>query len=142
MAAAPAPLVVTRDLLTGTEWGATSVRELFHLAADIKGRPDRYRGALGGKFLALIFEKPSLRTRVTFEVAIQSMGGAAVFLDHTQTRLGPRESIPDVARNLERWVQGIVPPTFEQAALQELAPNATIPPLQPLSDHYHPSHQP
>jgi len=138
MTAAPAPLVVTRDLLTGTEWGATSVRELFHLAADIKGRPDRYRGALGGKFLALIFEKPSLRTRVTFEVAIQSMGGAAVFLDHTQTRLGARESIPDVARNLERWVQGIVARTFEQAALEELAANASIPVVNALSDRYHP----
>src|SRR5260370_42162887 len=138
MTAAPAPLVVTRDLLTGTEWGATSVRALFHLAADIKGRPDRYRGALGGKFLALIFEKPSLRTRVTFEVAIQSMGGAAVFLDHTQTRLGARESIPDVARNLERWVQGIVARTFEQAALEELAANASIPVVNALSDRYHP----
>jgi len=114
------------------------VRELFHLAADIKGRPDRYRGALGGKFLALIFEKPSLRTRVTFEVGIQSMGGAAVFLDHTQMRLGARESIPDVARNLERWVQGIVARTFEQAALEELAANASIPVVNALSDRYHP----
>ncbi len=138
MTAAAAPLVMTRDLLTGAEWGASSVRELFQLAADIKARPDRYRGALGGKFLALIFEKPSLRTRVTFEVGIQSMGGAAVFLDHTQSRLGAREPIPDVARNLERWVQGIVARTFEQAALEELAANASIPVINALSDRYHP----
>ena len=138
MTAAAAPLVATRDLLTGTEWGATSVRALFHLAADIKACPDRYRGALGGKFLALIFEKPSLRTRVTFEVGIQSMGGAAVYLDHTQSRLGARESIPDVARNLERWVQGIVARTFEQSALEELAAHTSIPVINALTDRYHP----
>ncbi len=138
MTAAAAPLVVTRDLLTGTEWGAAMVRELFHLAADIKARPEGYRGALGGKFLALIFEKPSLRTRVTFEVGIQSMGGAGVFLDHTQTRLGAREPVADVARNLERWVQGIVARTFEQSALEELAENASIPVINALSNRYHP----
>ena len=66
----------------------------FHLAADVKAHPDRYRGALAGRFLALIFEKPSLRTRVTFEVGIASLGGSSVFLDHTVTHLGERESIP------------------------------------------------
>lgn len=138
MNALAAPLVLTHDLLTGAEWGAASVRELFHLAADIKARPDRYRGALGGRFLALIFEKPSLRTRVTFEVGIQSMGGSAVFLDHTQSRLGERESIPDVARNLERWVQGIVARTYAQTALEELAAHTGVPVINALSDRYHP----
>ncbi len=131
-------LLLTRDLLTGTEWSAALVRELYHLAAAIKARPDRYRSALGGRFLALIFEKPSLRTRVTFEVGIQSMGGAAVFLDHTATRLGQRESIKDVARNLERWVQGIVARTFEQRAVEELAEHAAIPIINALSDRFHP----
>jgi len=136
-ALAPA-LTVTRDLLTGTEWSPAVVRELNHLAADIKARPDRYRGALGGRFLALIFEKPSLRTRVTFEVGIQSMGGGAVFLDHTGTRLGARESIGDVARNLERWVHGIVVRTYEQRVLDELAAHAAIPVINALSDRFHP----
>jgi ornithine carbamoyltransferase len=136
-ALAPA-LTLTRDLLTGTEWSPAMVRELFHLAADIKMRPERYRGALGGRFLALIFEKPSLRTRVTFEVGIGSLGGAAVFLDHTGTRLGQRESIRDVARNLERWVQAIVARTFEQHALEELAEHAAIPVINALSDRFHP----
>jgi ornithine carbamoyltransferase len=131
-------LLLTRDLLTGTEWSAALVRELYHLAAGIKARPDRYRSALGGRFLALIFEKPSLRTRVTFEVGIQSMGGAAVFLDYTGTRLGQRESIKDVARNLERWVQGIVARTFEQRAVEELAEHAAIPVINALSDRFHP----
>ena len=131
-------LLLTRDLLTGTEWSAALVRELYHLAAAIKAQPDRYRSALGGRFLALIFEKPSLRTRVTFEVGIQSMGAAAVFLDHTGTRLGQRESIKDVARNLERWVQGIVARTFEQRAVEELAEHAAIPVINALSDRFHP----
>jgi ornithine carbamoyltransferase len=128
----------TRDLLTGTEWNAAQVRELYHLAGDIKSRPDRYRGALGGRFLALIFEKPSLRTRVTFEVGIQSLGGSSVFLDHTSHRLGERESIKDVARNLERWVQGIVARTFEQRAIDELAESAAVPVINALSDKFHP----
>ena len=137
-ALAAATLTLTRDLLTGAEWSPALVRELYHLAADIKSRPDRYRGALGGRFFALIFEKPSLRTRVTFEVGIQSMGGSAVFLDHTGTRLGERESVKDVARNLERWVQGIVARTFEQSAVEELAEHASIPVINALSDRYHP----
>lgn len=127
-----------RDLLTGSEWNSARIRELYHLAADIKARPERYRGALSGRFLALIFEKPSLRTRVTFEVGISSMGGAAVFLDHTQSRLGERESVPDVAKNLDRWVHGIVARVFEKRVLSDLADNASIPVINALSDRFHP----
>ena len=129
----PYRIALATDLLTGAEWGSARVRELFHLAADIKARPAHYRGALGGRFLALILEKPSLRTRVTFEVGIQSMGGAAVFLDHTASRLGERESIPDVARNLSRWVQGIVARVYEQHELEQLAEYANIPVINALS---------
>jgi ornithine carbamoyltransferase len=131
-------LTLTNDLLTGMEWGPAQVRELFHLAADIKARPDRYRAALAGRFLALIFEKPSLRTRVTFEVGIASLGGASVFLDHTAVRLGQRESIRDVAKNLERWVQGIVARTFSQESLEQLAEHGRIPVVNALSDRFHP----
>ncbi|HEV2420353.1 MAG TPA: ornithine carbamoyltransferase [Candidatus Acidoferrales bacterium] len=129
---------LTNDLLSGSEWGAEQIRELYHLAADIKARPERYRSALAGRFLALIFEKPSLRTRVTFEVGISSMGGGAAFLDHTQSRLGERESVRDVARNLERWVHGIVARVFEHQLLEELAENASIPVINALSDRSHP----
>ncbi len=138
MNAAVAPLTFSNDLLTGMEWNPAQVRELLHLAADVKAHPDRYRGALAGRFLALIFEKPSLRTRVTFEVGISSLGGASVFLDHTATKLGQRESIPDVAKNLERWVQGIVARTFTQESIDALAENASIPVINALSDRYHP----
>jgi ornithine carbamoyltransferase len=138
MNAVATTLTLTNDLLTGMEWGPAQVRELFHLAADVKARPDRYRAALAGRFLALIFEKPSLRTRVTFEVGIASLGGASVFLDHTAVRLGQRESIRDVAKNLERWVQGIVARTFSQESLDQLAMHGRIPTINALSDRFHP----
>jgi ornithine carbamoyltransferase len=133
-----APILFFNDLLTGAEWSPAQTRDLLHLTADIKAHPARYAGTLRGKFLALIFEKPSLRTRVTFEVGIQSMGGSVVFLDHTQARLGERESIADVARNLERWVQGIVARVYEQRVLEEMAANASIPVINALSDKFHP----
>jgi ornithine carbamoyltransferase len=133
-----APILLTHDLLTGAEWNPPQTRELLHLASDIKTHPGRYASILRGKFIALIFEKPSLRTRVTFEVGIQSMGGSVIFLDHTQARLGERECISDVARNLERWVHGIVARVYEQRVLEELATNTEIPVVNALSDKYHP----
>jgi len=132
------PVAVTKDLLTGAEWRPADARDLLERTADIKARPAKYASTLRGKHIALIFEKPSLRTRVTFEVGIQSMGGFVVFLDHTQARLGERESIPDVARNLERWVQGIVARVYEQRVLDEMAENIAIPVINALSDKFHP----
>jgi ornithine carbamoyltransferase len=135
-----APISLSNDLLTGAEWSPAHTRELLQLSADVKARPVRYASTLSGKFIALIFEKPSLRTRVTFEVGIQSMGGSVVFLDHTQASasLGARESIADVARNLERWVQGIVARVYHQRVLEEMAANANIPVINALSDKFHP----
>jgi ornithine carbamoyltransferase len=131
-------LSLASDLLTGTEWNAAQVRDLFRLAVDAKAHPERYNTALAGRFLAMIFEKPSLRTRVTFEVGIKSLGGGAIFLDHGDSHLGERESIPDVARGLSRWVQGIVARVFSQEALESLAAHATVPVINALSDTYHP----
>src|SRR6201998_3472446 len=132
------PVAVTKDLLTGAEWGPAETRDLLQRTAEIKARPSRYASVLRNKHIALIFEKPSLRTRVTFEVGIQSMGGFVVFLDHTQARLGERESIPDVARNLQCWVQGIVARVYEQRVLEEMAQNISIPVINALSDKFHP----
>ena len=137
-ATATSPAVQTNDLLTGMEWSPAQTREILHLAADVKARPDRYRGALAGRFLALIFEKPSLRTRVSFEVGIAALGGSSVFLDHTVTHLGERESIPDVAKSLSRWVNGIVARVFKQDSLSQLAENSQVPVINALSDLYHP----
>src|SRR5215472_6989957 len=135
-----APISLSTDLLTGAEWSPSHTRELLQLSADLKARPGRYASTLAGKFIALIFEKPSLRTRVTFEVGIQSMGGKVVFLDHTQAQasLGARESIADVARNLDRWVQGIVARVYSQRVLEEMAAHASIPVINALSDKFHP----
>src|SRR6202008_35899 len=132
------PISIAKDLLTGAEWGPAETRELLERTSDIKARPSRYASVLRNKHIALIFEKPSLRTRVTFEVGIQSMGGFVVFLDHTQARLGERESIADVARNLERWVQGIVARVYEQRVLDEMAATTEIPIINALSDRFHP----
>ena len=134
----PVPAAVTADLLTGSEWGTARLRELYRLAAEVKVHPEQYRTALAGRFVALIMEKASLRTRVTFEVGMGSLGGTAIFLDHTQSPLGKRESVPDVARNLSRWVQGIVARVHEQRKLELLAQYASVPVINALSDRYHP----
>ena len=139
MTASPAVAVsIAKDLLTGAEWTPADTRDLLQRTAEIKAKPSRFASVLRNKHIALIFEKPSLRTRVTFEVGIQSMGGFVVFLDHTQARLGERESIPDVARNLERWVQGIVARVYEQRVLEEMAATISIPVINALSDKFHP----
>src|SRR5437879_9024883 len=126
-------VALSPHLLTGTEWNAARVQDLLQLSADVKARPDHYASALAGRFLALILEKPSLRTRVTFEVGMRSLGGTAIFLDQTLSRLGERESIPDVARNLSCWVHGIVARVFEQRELEQLAEFASAPVITPLS---------
>jgi ornithine carbamoyltransferase len=131
-------LTLTNDLLTGMEWSPAQTRELFQLAAEVKAHPDRHRSALAGRVFALIFEKPSLRTRVTFEVGIASLGGSSIFLDHTANHLGDREPIADVARCLERWVHGIVARVFAQESLDQLAAHAHVPVINALSDRFHP----
>ncbi len=111
---------------------------IYDTAADLKKNPLAYVRALEGKTLALIFEKPSLRTRVTFDVGMTSMGGNVIFLDHTVTKLGERESIRDVAKNLERWIHGIVARTYKNRSVLELADHASIPVINGLTDMLHP----
>jgi ornithine carbamoyltransferase len=132
------PLALKNDLLTGMEWNPSQLRDFFHLAGQIKARPEQYRGVLSGRSLALIFEKPSLRTRVTFEVGVTSLGGTPIFLDHTLTHLGERECVRDIAKNLERWVHGIIARVFAQESLEEFAKNANVPVINALSDRFHP----
>jgi len=93
---------------------------------------------LQGQTLAMIFEKPSLRTRVTFEAGMTQLGGHAIYLAPADIGLGTRESVPDVARNLSRWVQVILARTFAHATVQELAAHATVPVINALSDREHP----
>ena len=101
-----------KDLLTLHDLSPREFSGILDLADQIKAHPDRFRGSLAGKTLAMVFEKPSLRTRVTFETGMTQMGGHAIYLAPADIQLGARESIPDVARNLERWVDVIMARTF------------------------------
>ena len=125
---------LTRDLDLTTD----EITALAALAAQVKRSPRRYVHKLAGRYLALLFEKPSLRTRVTFELAIKQLGGDAVFNEFNGRGIGDREPIKDVARNLERWVHGIAARTYEQKTIEELARWASIPVINALSDLYHP----
>jgi len=130
--------ISVHDLIADQDLTLSDVRMIFDLAGHVKASPAAYAQALAGKQLAMIFEKPSLRTRVTFEVGMTSMGGFAIYLDHSKPRLGERESIKDVARNLDRWVDGIVARTYSHQSVVELAANASIPVVNALTDLLHP----
>lgn len=127
-----------RDLLTLSTLSPRALRELFDRAAEIKRSPGAFRSALDGRSIALLFEKPSLRTKMSFEVGIAMLGGHPVFMDHATQRLGARESVRDYAKNLERWVQCIVARVYAQTALEEMADAAACPVINALSDRYHP----
>lgn len=126
------------DLVDDRDLTLSDVKLIYELAKRVKASPGSFSQALKGKQLAMIFEKPSLRTRVTFEVGMTSMGGFAIYLDHSKPRLGERESIKDVARNLDRWVNGIVARTYSHHAVVELAENSSIPVMNALTDFLHP----
>jgi len=138
MAVASVATTPPRDLITGAEVTPAQLHSLLQLAAEVKAHPERFRGALSRKFLALLFEKPSLRTRVSFEIGMQSLGGGSVFLDYSAARMSERETVKDLARNLERWVHVIAARTYLQSTIEELAANAAIPVINGLSDRYHP----
>jgi len=127
--------IAAADFASDLDLTGQELRALLILAADIKQSPKDYRRALDGKSAALLFEKPSLRTRLTFELAVQQMGGSVVTVDGP---IGQREPLRDVARNLARWVDVIVARTFAQSTVDELAEWANIPVVNALSDLYHP----
>lgn len=129
-----------RHLLSIGDLNRVEIERLFHRASDLKASLKRGQGAtpLAGRSLALVFEKPSLRTRVTFQVAMTQLGGQALYLAAQEIQLGVRESVPDVARNLGRWVDAIVARTYAHATVEELAAWAGIPVINALSDREHP----
>jgi ornithine carbamoyltransferase len=127
----PAPQRFLSDL----DFSSASLRRLLDLAARVKNTPARYVQSLAGRYLALLFEKPSLRTRLTFELAIKQLGGDAV---NYAGPVGGREPVKDVARNLDRWTQGIVARVFSHATIEEIAAWAAVPVINALSDLYHP----
>src|ERR1039458_8944352 len=114
-------LVSTRDL------GPQGVQAVLHLAELMKSRPSVFQRSMAGKQMVMFFEKPSLRTRLTFEAGMTSLGGTAMFVDQSQSRLDARETLSDIAHNLERWVDVIVLRTFAQETIEGMARFASVP---------------
>jgi ornithine carbamoyltransferase len=126
------------DFLSIRDFSSTQIQRLLDLAIRIKHNPQSYSRRLAGKTLALILEKPSLRTRVTFDVAIHQLGGFSLYLSPAEIKLGQRESLYDVAKNLERMVQGIMIRTFAHENVVRMAEYASIPIINGLTDYSHP----
>ncbi len=129
---------MTKDFLAISDLSVYEFHKILDLAAEIKAKPKRFRKALEGKILAMIFEKPSLRTRMTFEVGMLEIGGEAVYLSPMDIQLGKRETASDIGKNLERWVQGIMIRTFAHSIAVEMAQAVRIPVINALTDLLHP----
>lgn len=129
-----------KDFISLADWSADELRALLARAAELKRllKQGKRPQTLEGRSLAMFFEKPSLRTHVTFEAGISQLGGHAILLRPEQVGIGTRESPADVARNLSRWVDGIVARTFSHALVEELGRAASIPVINGLTDLLHP----
>ncbi|MEK6373802.1 MAG: ornithine carbamoyltransferase [Acidobacteriota bacterium] len=127
-----------KDFIEIHDYSADEVREIFEIARDMKSDPKKYRGALEGQTLAMIFEKSSTRTRVSFEVGMYQLGGHALFLSARDMQLGRGEPIVDTARVLSRYVDGIMARTFAHKTVTDLAEYATVPVINGLTDLSHP----
>lgn len=125
-----------KDLLSVADLSRDDIRMLISTAVDMK--TEGWTSLLSGKMLVLLFEKPSLRTRVSFEVAMRQLGGQVIYLSPAEVGLGKRESVPDVARVLGRYVDAIVARTFSHQTLESLAEYAGVPVINALSDLEHP----
>jgi ornithine carbamoyltransferase len=126
------------DLLSIQELTTDEIEGILELTTMVKSRPKEFSRALDGKQIVLMFEKPSLRTRLTFEAGIRSLGGSSLFVDQRGEPIGKREKLSDVAHNLERWMDGIILRTFEHSTVTEMAKHAAIPVINGLSDLEHP----
>ncbi len=127
-----------RDYLSVDDLSPEELALLLDLSAEVKAKPEDHATALAGRQVALIFEKPSTRTRVSFEVAVASTGGHPIPLSSSELQLGRGETIEDTGRVLSRYVDAIVLRTFEQERLELLARAATVPVVNALSDFEHP----
>lgn len=126
------------DFLTIADLSPSHIAGLVKSAAAMKAKPAAFAKVLAGKSIVCIFEKPSLRTRVTFEAGIWRMGGQPIIYDTKEQRIGVRESVRDVAKNLDRMVHAIVARVFAQSTLTGLAEHANVPIINALSDDHHP----
>jgi ornithine carbamoyltransferase len=127
-----------RDFLSIADWTTEALSGLLDLSRKIKEYPANYRRALDGKAIAMIFEKQSLRTHVTFDVGIFQLGAHAIYLTQGDISLGKRESVYDTAKNLERWVDGAVIRTFAHKTCTDMAKYMRSPVINALTDYEHP----
>jgi ornithine carbamoyltransferase len=127
-----------KDFIAIKDFSPAEIRYLLQLGRQVKAHPGAFSSTLKRQTLALIFEKPSLRTRVTFDVGIQQLGGFSIYLSPAEINLGKRESVYDVAKNLERMVQGIMVRTFAHEVVEQLSKYAKIPVINGLTDYNHP----
>ena len=127
-----------QDLLSFKDWTAEQLTELLCLAKTIKKNPAGYRTALDGLSIVALFEKPSLRTRVSFDIGINKLGGHLVYLDSQSNKLAGREDVKDMGANLACWADAIVARVFAHSTLEELAESANVPVINALCDLYHP----
>jgi ornithine carbamoyltransferase len=127
-----------RDLISLLDFSTENLQRILEVAAEVKGNPSHFAGALAGRTLFMYFEKPSLRTRVTFEAGMTQLGGHAIYFTAADGKIGVRESVEDVANNLERWVDCAMCRTFSHEMLLELARFSEIPIINGLTDHLHP----
>lgn len=126
------------DFLTIHDISVYEFSEILDIAEKVKAKPQTFQNKLTHKILAMIFEKPSLRTRMTFEVGMLQLGGEAIYLGPSDIQMGSRESTFDVGKNLERWVDGIMIRTFGHAIAVDLAEASRIPVINALTDLLHP----
>ncbi len=127
-----------KDFISLASWSADDLNGILNLAISVKANPKKYSRKLEGQALAMIFEKPSLRTRVSFDVGIHQLGGFSIYLTQAEINLGKREAVRDVAKNLERMVHGIMIRTFSHQTVEEMAEEACIPVINGLTDFSHP----
>jgi ornithine carbamoyltransferase len=127
-----------KDFLSIHDLSLYEFSQILDLATEIKKRPQKYRKALEGKILAMIFQKPSLRTRMTFEAGMLQLGGEAIYLAPSDIQMGSREGAYDIGKNLERWVDGIMIRTFGHQIAEDLAESTRIPVINALTDLSHP----
>ncbi len=130
--------MLKKDLISITELSREDIKLIFDWTVKIKRSKNGGKGLLSGKSLGLIFEKPSSRTRISFEVAMYQLGGQAIYLGEEQIQLGKRESVADVARTVSRYIDGVVLRTFSHETILEFARFASIAVINGLSDLYHP----
>ena len=127
-----------QDLLTFSNWTPEAMHKLLTLAVDIKQSPSSYSNVLAGKSVVALFEKPSLRTRVSFDIGINRLGGHMVYLDSQSGKLAGREDAVDMAANLACWADAIVARVFSHSTLEQFSAASKVPVVNALCDKYHP----